>query len=176
MRAFALPSVAHGYVRLNVRGRERDGVVPPLEYEAVCDELAGELRALRDARSGGPLVRDVVRTRATAMDDGPHLPDADLVVFYHPMPVDVVDSPRVGRIGPVPWSRTGGHTNAGFAIVRAPGCAPGSTLPPGHVRDLAPTMLALLGAPIPPALDGRSLLDGGVSAAAIDGAAGGPRG
>jgi hypothetical protein len=175
MRAFALPSIAQGYIRLNVRGRERDGVVPPSEYAAVCAEITGELHALRDARSGAPLVRDVVRTRATAMEQGPHVPDPDLVVSYHPGPVDVVDSPRVGRIGPVPWVRTGGHVNRGFAIVRAAGVAPGSIVSPGHVRDLAPTMLALLGAPIPPALAGRPLLDRHATLAAEGGTIGGLR-
>ncbi len=153
MKAFALPSISHGYIRINVRGRERDGIVPPSDYGCFCDELSGHLKALRDARSGVPLVRKIVRTRESPLESGSHLPDADLIVFYHPAPVDVVDSPSFGRIGPVPYARTGGHANRGFAIIKAPGCSPGSDLPQGHVRDLAPTILALLGAPAPKSLD-----------------------
>jgi predicted AlkP superfamily phosphohydrolase/phosphomutase len=147
MKAFALPSIAHGYIRINVRGRERDGVVLPSEYFSFCDELTGHLEALRNPRSGRPLVRKIVRTRESPLESGPHLPDADLIVFYHSEPVDVVDSPAFGRIGPVPYARTGGHANRGFAIIKADGLSPGSVLPQGHVRDLAPTILALLGVP-----------------------------
>ena len=71
-----------------------------------------------------------------------------------------MDSPRFGRIGPVPYARTGGHVNRGFAILKAPDCRPGSTLPPGQVRDLAPTMLALLGVPQPEHLEGAPLAAG----------------
>lgn len=157
MKAFALPSISHGYIRINVRGREENGMVAPSEYGGFCDELSSHLMALRDARSGMPLVRDIVRTRKSPLETGGHLPDADLVVFYHSAPVDVVDSPRFGRIGPVPYARTGGHINRGFAIIKAPGCSPGSTLPEGHVRNLAPTILSLLGAPAMTSLHGVPL-------------------
>ena len=70
-----------------------------------------------------------------------------MIVFYASEPTDVVDSPTVGRIGPVPYARTGGHVNRGVAIVKAAECQPGSILPPGHVRDIAPTILSWLGAP-----------------------------
>ena len=146
MRCFALPSISHGYVRINVRGRERDGMVPPDEYGSLCDELGRHLRALRDARTGRPLVREVVRTRRSPLEGGSR-PDADLVVFYHPAPTDVVDSPRFGRIGPVPFARTGGHANRGFALLKAPGFEPGAGLPQGSLEDLAPTLLHLLETP-----------------------------
>lgn len=157
MKCFALPSISHGYVRINVRGRESAGIVEPPDYKRFCDELSGHLKALRDARTGRPLVQEIVRTREFPLDSRPSLPDADLIVFYEGAPIDVVDSPSFGRIGPVPYARTGGHANRGFAILRAPGYEPGSTLPPGHVRDLAPTILAWLGAPLPEYLDGAPL-------------------
>ena len=75
-------------------------MVSSAEYGPCCQELSQHLRALHDARTGKPLVREIVRTRASPLDCGPHLPDADLIVFYEPEPTDVVDSPRFGRIGP----------------------------------------------------------------------------
>lgn len=156
MKCFALPSISHGYIRINVTGRESHGIVSPAEYGSFCEEVSNQLRALKDGRTGRRVVRDVIRTRATPID-GPEIPDADLIVFYEPEPVDVVDSPSFGRIGPVPYARTGGHVNNGFAILKSPNHEGGSTLAAGHVRDLAPTMLALLGAPIPEYLHGVSL-------------------
>jgi predicted AlkP superfamily phosphohydrolase/phosphomutase len=160
MKAFALPSIAHGYIRINLRGREANGVVPPENYDLVCDELSAELGGLRDARTGRRLVTKIVRTRASSVRCGPDCPDADLIVFYDSEPTDVVDSPTFGRIGPVPYGRTGGHLNRGFALVKAERYQPGSTLAQGRVSDLAPTMLALLGAPVPDYCEGAPLVSG----------------
>ena len=158
MRAFALPSFSEGYVRINLMGREASGIVPQGEYEAVCHELEEHLHQLRDARTGRPVVREVVRTRNGPGRDDPRLPDADLIVCWASDPVDVVDSPTVGRMGPVPFGRTGSHLNRGFVAVRGPAVAAGSRLPDGKVIDVAPTVLDLVGAAPPMALDGRSLL------------------
>jgi len=158
MKCFALPSISHGYIRINVRGREANGVVQPADYDLCCEEISNHLRALRDARTGRPVVEKVVRTRASAMDCGPNFPDPDLIAFYESEPADVVDSPCFGRIGPVPYARTGGHVNRGFAMLKGPQFERGSTLPQGHVRDLAPTMLALLGSALPQYLEGSPLM------------------
>jgi hypothetical protein len=80
-----------------------------------------------------------------------------LIVFYEDEPTDVVDSPTLGRIGPVPYARTGGHVNRGVAILKAADCRPGSTLPAGHVLDLAPTILSRLGVALAENLDGVPL-------------------
>ena len=157
MKCFALPSISHGYIRMNVRGRESNGIVRPADYDLACEEVSDHLRALRDARTGRPIVKRIFRTRASAMDCGPEFPDPDLIVYYEPEPADVVDSPRFGRIGPVPYARTGGHVNRGFAILKGPRFARGSTLSQGHVRDIAPTMLDLLGAPLPQYLEGSPI-------------------
>jgi predicted AlkP superfamily phosphohydrolase/phosphomutase len=148
MKAFALPSFAEGYVRLNVRGRETAGIVDPADYERVCDELIAEISGLTDARSGKPIVREVRRTRS-ALDDSPKLPDADLIVLWAPLPTDAVDSSTHGRIGPVPFYRSGSHTDDGFAWISGPHIEAGAQLPDGRLTSLAPTLLALLGATIP---------------------------
>ena len=158
MRAFALPGGVEGYVRVNLAGRERDGIVPPDQYEAVCAEMEERLHELRDARTGQPIVSEVLRTRSGPDDRAPELPDADLVVCWNSGAWDVVDSPSVGRIGPVPFARTGTHVNRGFIAVRGPGAAPGSRLADGRVTDVAATILDLLGASPRRPIDGRPLL------------------
>ena len=157
MKCFALPSIAHGYIRINVRGREKEGIVLPSEYDLFCDQLSRHLKALRDARTGKPLIAEIVRTRHDPLAADSNLPDPDLIVFFEPWPVDVVDSPTFGRIGPIPYARTGGHANRGFAIVRAPDYRAGSMLAERHVRDLAPTILTLIGARLPAYMEGAPL-------------------
>ena len=158
MQAFALPSFSHGYIRLNVRGRESEGIVDPSEYHSVCDTIAEHVRALTDARTGQPLVERIARTRQDPLDPDPTLPSADLIVVWHDRAVDTADSPHHGRIGPVPFHRSGGHSANGFLVVRAPGIEPGTQLPAGVTVDIAPTLLSLLGASSRVPLDGQSLV------------------
>jgi predicted AlkP superfamily phosphohydrolase/phosphomutase len=160
MKAFALPSFSEGYIRLNVRGREAQGLIDPADYDKACDEITAELHKLTDARTGKPAVRRVVRTRKGPDDpamEGERPSDADLIVIWDGVPIDVVDHPTAGRIGPVPFKRSGSHVHRGFLMATGPGVATGERLPEAHALDIPPTILALLGAAIPAHFDGRPL-------------------
>ena len=170
MRAFALPSFSEGYVRMNVKGRDAAGIVEPTDYDRVYDEISDELYKLRDARTGRQLVTEIVRThqdafRALREEDRPS--DADMIVMWSNTPTDVVDHPVAGRIGPVPFKRSGSHVHRGFFMAAGAGIPAGETLPERHALDLAPTILRAIGAPLPAHFDGHSILDP-VSAAALE--------
>jgi len=169
MKAFALPAFAAGHIRINLQGREREGIVPITEYEALCDELTHYFYRLKDGRTGEPIVKEVVRTRTrqNALDCNPNLPDADLVVLWQDCPTDVVDSPDFGRIGPVTYYRSGGHRPRGFFMASGPGITPGSSLPEGQAIDIGPTILELMGAPIPEYCDGKPLIEKSVAQTAF---------
>ncbi|MEO1621889.1 MAG: alkaline phosphatase family protein [Cyanobacteria bacterium J06632_3] len=167
MKAFALPGFADGHVRINLKGRERDGIVAPEDYHGLCNEICEVLQKLTDGRTGQPLVKEIIRTRVNPLDADPKLPDADLVVIWHECPTDVVDSPDLGRIGPVTFNRPGGHRSRGFMMAKGPNIAPQSDLDGGEVVDLAPTILTALGAPIPEHLDGKSLIDFSTAQSAV---------
>lgn len=158
MKAFALPSFSEGYIRINLQGREPNGIVLPEKYDALCEELTQELSQLTNPRNGESVVKKVVRTRQKATDSDPKLPDADLVVIWAEQPADVVDHPQFGRIGPVPYRRTGSHRARGFITIKGKGITPNSTLPEGHAVDLAPTILELMSAPIPNYMDGKPII------------------
>jgi predicted AlkP superfamily phosphohydrolase/phosphomutase len=159
MKAFALPSFSEGYIRINLEGREPEGIVKPSEYDAVCNELIEKLQHLKDTRTGEPMVKEVIRTRDSATERDPKLPDADLVVIWQEKYAsDVTESPEIGRIGPVPFNRTGSHRSDGFLIAGGGDIVPGSSLPAGHSLDLAPTILTLMGAPIPDYCEGKPLI------------------
>jgi predicted AlkP superfamily phosphohydrolase/phosphomutase len=156
MKAFALPSFSEGYVRLNVRSREGNGIVDPADYARVCDEVEALLRQVRNARTGSPMVRDIMRSRTAPGDADPKLPDADLLVLWTAEPADVVDTP-FGRIGPLPFQRTGSHVERGFVLASGPGIPVGETLTAAHALDLAPTILSMAGAPVPAYMEGKPL-------------------
>jgi predicted AlkP superfamily phosphohydrolase/phosphomutase len=160
MKAFALPSFSEGYVRLNVRGREASGLVDPSAYDTTCDEITGELLRLTDARTGKPAVKRVVRTRVGPDGpavDGERTSDADLIVIWDGVPIDVVDHPTAGRIGPVPFKRSGSHVHRGFLMASGPGVPAATRLAEAHALDIPPTILTLLGAPVPAHFDGTPL-------------------
>lgn len=163
MKAFAIPAFAEGFIRINLKGREADGIVAPTQYDAICDDLTHQLMKLRDARTGEGVVKRVVPTRRQANDDhhDARLPPADLVVYWQKQPTDVVDSPELGRIGPIPFFRTGGHRATGFVMAKGPGIAAGSALDGGgEAVDLPPTIVRMLDMPIPAYFDGKPLWAG----------------
>jgi len=157
MDAFGLPGLDEGMVRLNLRGRDPRGRLSPGRYDDILERVGGIVAGLRNARTGAPLVARLFRTRRDPLDDGPHLPPADLIVEWTEDPCDVADSPLAGRIGPVPLRRTGGHSRRGFAWFRDARLTPGER-PAATPYDLGPTFLDLIGVAPPGHLDGRSLL------------------
>ncbi|MBE9177119.1 alkaline phosphatase family protein [Oculatella sp. LEGE 06141] len=159
MKAFALPSFSEGYIHINVRGREPNGMVSPSDYDKVCDELSQMLQQVKDGRQGIPMVKNIIRTRRSPMETDPNLPDADLVIVWQEeYATDTVDSPQLGRIGPVPHHRTGSHRSDGFFLAQGPAIKPGSTLPTSHALDITPTIMTLMGAPVPDYFDGQSMV------------------
>jgi predicted AlkP superfamily phosphohydrolase/phosphomutase len=154
MHAFALPSFDDGHIRINLRGRERDGVVDPGDYRRACDAVVASLRECRDPRTGGPVVADAFSMRADDPMD-PEGPDADIVVKWSTA-LDALEHPTVGLVGPHPHLRTGQHTANGFALFSGPGVQP-VDLGERSALDLTPTILELLGEPAPADMSGRSL-------------------
>lgn len=160
MPAYALPNeAADGCVRINLRGREAQGVVEPGSYKRICDEISDHFYRLTNPRTGKSVVERVVRTRQDPFADDSRLPDADLLVQWSDNgPFDVVESPSLGRVGPVSYRRSGGHNHSAFVLIKGPGIAAHSDLTGARPLDTTPTLLDLMGARIPDYCQGRSLL------------------
>ena len=159
-----MPSFSEGYIRINLQGREPQGIVAPADYDALCDELTAELHRLVNARTGKRIVKKVIKTRDSVADRRPGKPDADLVVLWDDEPTDVVDHPKYGRIGPIPYRRSGSHRARGFWAVKGPGIAAGTVFPEADAIHLPATILELMGAPVPAHLDGRAMIKPGTAA------------
>jgi len=152
MRAFALPAYYDGRVRINLRGRESAGRVPLAAYGAVCDEVSQLLRESRNVLTGEPVVKDIVPADRPAMPLGPS--DADLIVLWNGSPLGF-EHPRLGRIGPLPYHRTGGHSGpAGAAYFRGPHIRAGR-FAERSAFDVLPTVLRMLDEPSAAQVSGR---------------------
>ena len=154
MKWFVLPTFSDAHVRINLKGRERDGIVEPADYDKTCDEFETMLRRCVDPRTGRPIVDQVIRVRADdpMRKDGA---DADLVVLWNE-PIDALEHPDAGLIGPVAFNRTGEHSSNGFAFFAGPGIEP-ADLGTRKAYDMTPSILSLLGVQPGPELAGETL-------------------
>lgn len=154
MPMFAIPSYYDGRVRLNLKGREAKGIVSPSERDAQIARLRELLTECRDTATGRPVLDQIEVTPGDPTKFGPT--EADAVVTWNGVIVGF-DHPRLGKIGPLPMRRTGGHTGKhGFAYFA------GSDLPVGDGGvassfDVVPTLISLTGELIPAEISGRSL-------------------
>jgi predicted AlkP superfamily phosphohydrolase/phosphomutase len=153
-------AIGLGQIYLNLRGREPRGIVSEgTQYKGLIDRIT---KGLLDASDGGyrPVV-EVLSKFGTYR--GPFSPDApDLVVGLRPgYRVGWMDS--TGDIAPAVFSDntslwSGDHCglarafSAGVLMVNRPL----SQRAPG-ILDIATTVLSLVGRPVPPAFEGRSL-------------------
>lgn len=156
-RAYWLPTDLEGYLRVNLKGREPQGTVAPgAEYEQVLAELTKELDALRDAQTGRPIVREIIRTdRDFPGPRASYLPDL-IVRWDDSAPITAVSSPRVGTVSsPSPDTRPGTHRGPGFVLASGPGIPCGAQLQGGHILDFAPSLIARLGVAVPDFMHGR---------------------
>lgn len=157
---FVIPSFSDVHIRVNLAGRERHGIVDPADYLRTLDEIEGVLRGITDARHGGPVVGEIHRMRTD--DPAARIgPSADLVVTV-PVAVDAIRHPEVGVLGPVPFFRSGEHSEHGWCAVRTPERRREQGRP-GRPCDVSATVLELLGRPGSPLVTGRSLLPVGVA-------------
>ena len=158
LREIADSSVAYsldpGRIFIRVRGRERNGVVAPgAEYEALRGEIAAAAEELRDPATGARVVRRAYRREE--LYAGPYLDSAaDLILA----PVDGYDpkgalhKESLTRKDPV---MVGMHTYDDATL-----CVRGHHLarPTPSIVDVAPTVLRLMGVPIPEEMDGTALV------------------
>ncbi|HEU4434015.1 MAG TPA: alkaline phosphatase family protein [Pyrinomonadaceae bacterium] len=120
-RAFSLPTDQYGWIRINLVGRESQGIVAPDEYETLRSELEQMLLSLASA-DGELLVQDVGRTAADA-EAARNNPLPDLVVHWRDVAFSSslkikrskVQAQMVGK------KSTGQHTTPGFCIYRGKG-------------------------------------------------------
>ena len=147
-RAFAQPADNQGYVRLNLRGRERDGIVEPAETEALMDAIASGLMTFCDP-DGTPAVKAVERV-ADTFDTGVHsdrLPD--LIVRWSDRPATRLTGVTSERFGTVARrghgsGRSGNHTAGDAWALVVPGASrPHTPSRPPRLVDIAATAAAL---------------------------------
>jgi predicted AlkP superfamily phosphohydrolase/phosphomutase len=161
-RAFTVPSGNCGYIRLNLRGRERDGIVDPKEAEPLLERIASGLRTFRDP-DGTPTVRAIEFVSSSLGCETLAHPFPDLIVHWDerlpPHPAEI-RSAEFGAIAPSGWGsgRTGEHCDGAWAVVVPASSKPKPPAKPPHILDIAPTVCSVLGVDAG-GLTGQALLE-----------------
>ncbi len=146
-RFFNSPNnTVYGGIRINLAGREPDGIVEPgAELDRICERLADDLLELVNVDTGAPAVDRVTRTdehyERRSLDALPDL----LVDWNRSGPIEKVWSPKTGVVhAPYRLWRTGDHRLDGLLVARGPGIEAGPK-PPIAALDLAPSIASRLG-------------------------------
>lgn len=149
-RAFAHPADNQGYVRLNLRGRERDGIVPEEAADELVEEIAEGLASFRDP-DGSPAVAETVRPRD--LYPGRHVDRLpDLVVRWSERPATTLRAVHSERFGEVRRAgagsgRSGNHTAGDARALVVPGASEhAEPSRPARLVDVAATICEVLGA------------------------------
>jgi predicted AlkP superfamily phosphohydrolase/phosphomutase len=142
---------------LNVEGREPQGTVPAHEYEQVRAELKAKLEALGDERDR-PM--GTVAHRPEELYSQQNGIPPDLLVYFGELSWRSIGQVGTGTVH-VLENDTGpddaNHAPEGLYLLAAEGVEAG----PGEerdLRDIAPTLLTLLGESVPADMEGRSLI------------------
>jgi predicted AlkP superfamily phosphohydrolase/phosphomutase len=148
---FQLPTDRNTYLRVNLHGREPEGIVAPgKEYDDLLSLMESEFRALINVDTGQPAVEAVFKIHQLCPGRrNNELPDLG-IRWNCDAPIATVESPRLGRLHlRVQEDRTGNHRPGGFMLARGPRIRRGVRGVQGHLLQLPPTLLALHGVPRP---------------------------
>jgi len=150
-------------VWINAAGREPEGIVGPAEYDAFAEQLAAAVADIREVGTGRRVLDSALpRSR---LYHGPFLDRAPDVTLRFALDVDRycrgfevstrAARERMEEIASKPPPTSGGHSPEGLFVAAGPNVR--SAAVRGRLEDVTPTVLALLGAPVPSDLDGRVL-------------------
>ncbi len=136
--AIGLRSDWSAYIRYNLRGREREGMLDDDTRKRYEDWIRQCFMGLRDAATGEPLVNEIHFTNQSSGIRSALLPDA-IVTWTSVSPPSRIVSPLIGTLeGQLTDGRRGNHRSDGFLVTVGPGSEHGTESRPLHITELAP--------------------------------------
>ncbi len=145
----------YGRLFLNVQGREPQGTIKPGDYERVRDELSEKLAALTDEK--GKNIGTRVYKPEQVYKEIKGIPP-DLIVYFGDLYWRSVGSLGHGAvhtfendIGP----DDANHAQEGLFILSDPRQRGSRRVEGAHLMDIAPTVLDILGLPVPADMEGK---------------------
>jgi len=150
-----------GQIKINVKGRYPQGCVSPgAEYQALRAEIVTKLRELKDPETGERVGGEVFTRDEVYW--GPFLEEAPDITFLPMKKRYWANSRGTGfpsnRIfSTFLWGMTGMHTMNGILLAEGKPLRKALRVHGAHILDLFPTILYLMGIPVPKDTDGKVL-------------------
>lgn len=144
----------HGGLRINLAGREPQGIVTESEYQGIVDQIRREIVKLKFPDTGEQIFENVVSKEDVF--EGPFLEDA---------PDVLIDGSRRTRLRMSIMPNHGlfvdavhaGHDEFGIFYASGPGIRQGIAIEGARLVDVSPTVLYQFGLPLTEDMDGRVL-------------------
>ena len=166
-RTRAYCSASSPSIWINLRGVKPRGIVEQSEYEPLLKLISDKLKELKDPRTDEPVIKRVLRREE--IFHGPYANEAaDLILDWWEtshfstspsFPENTLDpAVEIRERRPSTESEWGGtHRRDGILIAHGKSFKKGAEIQGARLIDMAPTILYLMGQPVPEDMDGRVL-------------------
>jgi predicted AlkP superfamily phosphohydrolase/phosphomutase len=152
-------------IHVNLKGREPEGIVEPgQEYERLREDIISGLQSIIDPETGRAVFERIYKREEVY--EGEYLGEApDLLLvprgYAYSMGRDLLDDNGASLVASIRHHRgiSGIHTMKGILFLHGRPFKRNCQLYRAKIIDLAPTILYLMGLPVPDDMDGRPLTD-----------------
>ncbi len=154
-RAYMAFDAKTGFIFMNRKGREPSGIVDDSELDAQIEDVITRMKGLTSPLSGKPIFDDLRALKTVFPDRGPLHFDLPDIYFAFPAP-GVSFTRKISAKSPVARAKVdfeGTHRPEGFFVLSGPNVAPFRG--DAQLLDVAPTLLAALGQPVPADMSGE---------------------
>jgi len=149
----------YGQIFINLKGREPQGIVEPgREYEELRDEIIHDLRQFRDPQTGEKIIGEILTKEE--FYNGPYVDKAPDISFIardmRYKPLGILEFASRHLIEDT-FGNSGDHRMNGLIALMGEGIKANEIISGAQIIDVAPTILHLLGLPVPVDMDGKVL-------------------
>ncbi len=151
-------SIGSGSIYINLKGREPSGTVSPgQEYESLREQISTRLYGLKDPETGEFVIEKVCKKEE--IYNGPHIDTLPDIVFIPKPGYMTFEEHEFAAKSVITQAKvvSGTHRLNGIFLMKGGKIKKSAALQDASIMDLAPTILYLLGLPIPTGMDGRVL-------------------
>ena len=147
-------SFGDGFIYINLKGRESEGIVcPGREYKNLREKIIRKLKQVKLPNTNKKIVASIYKKGE--IYSGKHVDVApDLIVLGDEISLRMGSG--YGELFEIPGPQSGNHRSEGIWMMRGPDVKSNLRID-ADIFDLAPTILYLMGSPIPKDMDGNVL-------------------